>query len=81
MSDASMPSRSEIIQAMSWYEDMERGCWGIEYATRVLEAHEAAVVAEYLRVRRPPCWCGEGDAPWNDHNQCCPVFITEGDLR
>jgi hypothetical protein len=46
--------RSEIIDALSWAEDENRGRWGVEYATEVLEAHEASLIAEYEteRLRR-----------------------------
>lgn len=40
-------TRSEIIDALSWAEDEERGRWGVEYATEVLEAHEESIRAEY----------------------------------
>jgi hypothetical protein len=42
--------RSEVIEALSWAEDMQRGRWGYAYATEVLEAHEAAIEAQ-VRVR------------------------------
>ena len=32
-----MPDRSTVIEALSWYEDEQRGRWGVEYATEVLE--------------------------------------------
>ena len=36
-----MPDRSTVIEALSWYEDEQRGRWGVEYATKILEHLEA----------------------------------------
>ena len=44
-------NRSEIIEALSWNEDMERGRWGHEYAREVLRAYEATTLAD-LRAER-----------------------------
>jgi tRNA A37 N6-isopentenylltransferase MiaA len=39
-------TRGDLIEAMSWCEDMRRGRWGVEYATEVLEAHEERIRRE-----------------------------------
>ena len=40
--------RADLIDALSWAEDFERGRWGTEYATAVLNAHDAKVNADLL---------------------------------
>lgn len=35
--------RADLIDALSWAEDMQRGRWGTQYATAVLDAHDARV--------------------------------------
>lgn len=40
--------RGDLIDALSWAEDFERGRWGTQYATAVLAAHDARVHAELL---------------------------------
>ncbi len=40
--------RGDLIEAMSWAEDFERGRWGTQYATAVLDAHDARVHAVLL---------------------------------
>lgn len=72
MSTAADLARSDLIEALSWVEDMERGRWGVEHATAVLEAHEAHVQAEVAaafvawaaknEIAEPPldwAWFGE----------------------
>ena len=39
------PDRADLIEALSWTEDMEHGRWGTEHAAAVLDAHDARVHA------------------------------------
>jgi hypothetical protein len=41
VSGKAMPTRAEVIEQLSWAEDMERGRWGTELATVVVEHLEA----------------------------------------
>ena len=40
--------RDDLIDALSWAEDAERGRWGTQYATAVMAAHDAHVHADLL---------------------------------
>ena len=42
------PDRADLIETLSWAEDMERGRWGPRHATEVLDAHDAKVHADLL---------------------------------
>jgi hypothetical protein len=67
--------RRDVIEALSWHEDMQRGRWGVEYATEVVEALEAQARRDGLAPVTP--WCPvcfeapEPAGPWAAPGDAC----------
>lgn len=51
---SAFPTRAEVIEALSWWEDLERGRWGTDYATAVIDHLVRAASQTSAPVDAPP---------------------------